>query len=157
MKGYMTWPQSCLEPVTQLEPNFDGIVIGWSSPKIVSASRALPPRWPLQSSCVVIESNFDPIGYYVNLSSAVQPSWSEGGTTRHNIGWGPSNDNFIKVGFQLNNWFQTRRFLCEFQYCVRHFRLPTKMVSTAKLNLTQDPMGNSHYNPVVWNHLLNKN
>jgi hypothetical protein len=51
---------SCLEPVAQLEPNFDGIVIGWSSSKIVSGSRALPPRWPPQCSCVVIESSFDP-------------------------------------------------------------------------------------------------
>ena len=28
--------------------------------KIVSGSRALPPRWPPQCSCVVIESSFDP-------------------------------------------------------------------------------------------------
>jgi hypothetical protein len=45
-----------LESVAQLEPNFDGIVIGWSSSKIVSGSRTLPP----QCSCVVIESSFDP-------------------------------------------------------------------------------------------------
>ena len=51
---------SCLEPVAQLEPNFDGIVIGWSSSKIVSGSRALPPRWLPQCSGVVIESSFDP-------------------------------------------------------------------------------------------------
>jgi hypothetical protein len=55
-----------------------------------------------------------PIGSYVKLSSAVQPSWSEGVTTRHNFGRGPSNDYFIKVWFQLSNWFQIRRFLCEF-------------------------------------------
>jgi hypothetical protein len=55
-----------------------------------------------------------PIGSYVKLSSVVQSSWSEGGTTRHNFGRGPSNDYFIKVWFQLSNWFQTRRFLCEF-------------------------------------------
>ena len=48
------------------------------------------------------------------LSSAVQPSWSLGGTTRHNFGRGPSNDYFIKVWFQLSNWFQTRRRVCEF-------------------------------------------
>ena len=34
------------------------------------------------------------------------------GTTRHNFGRGSSN--FIKVWFQLSNWFQTKRFLCEF-------------------------------------------
>jgi hypothetical protein len=44
----------------QLEPNFDGIVIEWSFSKIVSGSRALPPTWPPQCSCVVIESSFDP-------------------------------------------------------------------------------------------------
>ena len=55
-----------------------------------------------------------PIGSYVKLSTAVQPSWSEGGTTRRNFGKGPFNDYFIKVWFQLSNWFQTRRFLCEF-------------------------------------------
>ena len=42
-----------------MEPNFDGIVIRWSFSKIVSGSHALPPRWPPQYSCVVIES-FDP-------------------------------------------------------------------------------------------------
>jgi hypothetical protein len=34
--------------------------IGWSSSKIVFGSCALPPRWPPQCSCVVIESSFDP-------------------------------------------------------------------------------------------------
>jgi hypothetical protein len=31
-----------------------------------------------------------------------------------------------------------------FQNCVRHFRTPTKMAAIAELNLTLDPMGNSH-------------
>jgi hypothetical protein len=31
-----------------------------SETKIVSGSRALPPRWPPECSCVVIESSFDP-------------------------------------------------------------------------------------------------
>jgi hypothetical protein len=43
-----------------LEPNFDKIVIGWSSSKIVSGDPALWPRWPPQCSCIVIESSFDP-------------------------------------------------------------------------------------------------
>ena len=49
-----------MEPVAQLKPNLDGIVIGWSSSKMVSGSCALPPRWLPQCSCVVIESSFDP-------------------------------------------------------------------------------------------------
>jgi hypothetical protein len=48
-------------PVAQLEPNFDGIVIGWSFSKIVFGSHALPSRWPPQCSCVVIESSFDTV------------------------------------------------------------------------------------------------
>jgi hypothetical protein len=36
----------------------------------------------------------------------VQTYWAEGGTTSHNCGKGPSNDYFIKVWFQLSNWFQ---------------------------------------------------
>jgi hypothetical protein len=44
------------------------------------------------------------IGSYVKLSTAVQPSWSEGGTTRHNFGRGPSNGYFIKVWFKLSDY-----------------------------------------------------
>jgi hypothetical protein len=44
-----------------------------------------------------------------------------------------------------------------FQNCVRYFRPPTKMTATAELNLTLDPMGNSHKNLLVWNHFLNWN
>ena len=79
-------------------------------------------QWLFHQSLVLIELLVPdkmvlcefPIGSYVKLSSAVQPSWSEGGITRHNFGRGPSNDYFIKIWFQLSNWFQTRRFLCEF-------------------------------------------
>jgi hypothetical protein len=36
-----------------------------------------------------------------------------------------------------------------FLKCVCHFRPPTKMAATAELNLTWDPMGNSHKNLLV--------
>ena len=55
-----------------------------------------------------------PIGSYVKLSSAVQPSWSEGQTAGHIFGREPSNDYFIKILLLLSKWFQTRRFLWEF-------------------------------------------
>jgi hypothetical protein len=54
-KILLVWNQ-----LLKLEPNSDKIVIRWSSSKIVCGSRALPPRWPPQCSCVVIESSFDP-------------------------------------------------------------------------------------------------
>jgi hypothetical protein len=47
----------------------------------------------------------------VSGSRALPPRWPP---TRHNFGRGPSNDYFIKVWFQLSNWFQSIRFLCEF-------------------------------------------
>ena len=72
--GKFTQKSSCLEPVAQLEPNFDKIVIGWSSSKL----------------CLV-----------------VPPSDQDG--------------------------------------------------CTAELSLTQDPMGNSHKNHLVWNQQLNQN
>ena len=73
-------------------------------------------QWLFHQSLVLIEVLVPdkmfvcefPIGSYVKLRSAVQPSWWEGGTNKHNFGRGSSNDYFIKV------WFQTRRFLCEF-------------------------------------------
>jgi hypothetical protein len=78
-----------VEPVAQLEPNFDGIVIGWSSSKMVSGSHALPPRWPPQCSCVVIESSFDP-------DERLQAPVSLCGTTRHKFGSAVSEEK-IKI------------------------------------------------------------
>jgi hypothetical protein len=68
----------------------------------------------LLKAALIQVSEYRLLGAYVKLSTVVQPSWSEGGTTRRNFGKGPFNDYFIKVWFQLSNWFQTRRFLCEF-------------------------------------------
>jgi hypothetical protein len=50
-----------------------------------------------------------PIGSYVKLSTAVQPSWSEGGTTRHNFGKDHPMAILSKFG---SNWATQR--LCEF-------------------------------------------
>ena len=44
-----------------------------------------------------------------------------------------------------------------FQKIVRRFGPSTKMAPTAELSLTQDPIGNSHNNLLVWNQLLNWN
>ena len=81
-----------------------------------------------------------PIGSYVKLSTAVQPSWSEGGTTRHNFGRGPSNDYFIKDWFQLSNWFQTRRFLCEFP-----IGSYAKLSSAVGVILVEGPSRQTHF------------
>ena len=44
-----------------------------------------------------------------------------------------------------------------FQKYVRRFGPSTKMAPTAELSFTQEPMGNSHKNLLVWNQLLNWN
>jgi hypothetical protein len=49
---------SCLEPVAQLKPNFDAIVIGWSSSKIVSGSCALPDTILEEAHPMTILSKF---------------------------------------------------------------------------------------------------
>jgi hypothetical protein len=46
----------------------------------VSGSRALPPRWPPQCSCIVIESSFDPGERY---KLAVLRVVTGGGVVRH--------------------------------------------------------------------------
>jgi hypothetical protein len=84
------------------------------SPTKMATTVQLRCYWKRLWSRWAITGSWEPlIGSYVKLSTAVQPSWSEGGTTRYNFGKEPFNDYFIKIWFQLSNWFQTRRFLCE--------------------------------------------
>jgi hypothetical protein len=106
---------------------------------MVSGSCALLPRWPPQCSCVVIESSFDPgerlqapgslwlahlakgnellpslgvcrpLTFHILIVSSAEPPDT---IMEENQ---PSNDYFIKILFLLSRWFQTRRFLWEFQ------------------------------------------
>jgi hypothetical protein len=43
----------------QLKPNCPGMIIGMSFTKLLFFVPIGNPRWPLQCSCVVIESSFD--------------------------------------------------------------------------------------------------
>jgi hypothetical protein len=67
--------------------------------------------WKQLWSRWAITGSWEPL---VSETTKQIPSWSEGSTTGHNFGRRPSNDYFIKVWFQLSNWFQTIRFLWEF-------------------------------------------
>jgi hypothetical protein len=112
-----------------LQQNFGGIVLGWPPSKLClviptsnqdgrqARNRKKGDEILKKSSPLKLLSQSQPNFAEMILGwspSAVQPFWSEGRTTRHKFGRGPSNDYFIKVWFQLSNWFQTRRFLCEF-------------------------------------------
>jgi hypothetical protein len=96
-----------LEPVAQLEPNFDGIVIRWSSSKIVSGSCALPPRWLPQCSCVVIESSFDPgerLQAPGSLWFSFQKDWlCKRGTTAYECGQNHFSSKKEALG-QIQGW-----------------------------------------------------
>jgi hypothetical protein len=68
----------------------------------------------------------------------------EGGAVGHNFGRGPSNDYFIKVWFQLSNWFQTRRFLCEFpigSYVKLSLAVGAKLLSQSQPNFAEMILG----------------
>jgi hypothetical protein len=67
----------------------------------VSGSRALPPIWPPQCSCVVIESSFDPGG---RLQA---PGGASGFLDLYKV-------LFDQSLVPMSYWFQTRRLLCEF-------------------------------------------
>ena len=54
-ENHLVWNQQLIQNQTLMEQSLDGPFY-----KIVSGSCALPPRWPPQCSCVVIESSFDP-------------------------------------------------------------------------------------------------
>jgi hypothetical protein len=64
---------------------------------------------------------------------------------------GPSNDYFIKVWFQLSNWFQIRRFLCEFP-----IRSYVKLSSAVGAILVKGPNRRTH-NLLLRNHWANCN
>ena len=53
-KNHLVWNQQLNQNQTLMEQSLDGPL-----PKLCLAD-ALPPRWPPQCSCVVIESSFDP-------------------------------------------------------------------------------------------------
>jgi hypothetical protein len=94
------------EPVAQLEPNLDGIVIGWSSSKIVSGRHS--------AIALLLKAALIQVRDYRLMGASSLLYYFHFNINRHNFGRGPSNDYFIKVWFQLSKWFQTRRFLCEF-------------------------------------------
>ena len=56
-----------------------------------------------------------------------------------------------------NKFWWNSHWMVLFQKFVRRFGPSTKMAPTAELNLTQDPMGNSHKNLLLRNHWANCN
>jgi hypothetical protein len=67
---------SPLKLLSQSQPNFAEMILGWSPFKIVSVSAVLYPRWPRRFLCEF------PIGSYVKLSSAVGAILIEGPNRR---------------------------------------------------------------------------
>jgi hypothetical protein len=127
------------------------MIIGWSPFKIVSVSAVLYPRWPpllkieISSNgqnCSILSQKVPKFRFFFQfhppffLFLAWRPSWLEVGITEHKFGRGPSKDRSTKVWLQLAQWFPNDSWVVLFQKCVRHFSTPTKMATTAELNLT---------------------
>jgi hypothetical protein len=153
------------------------MIFRWSPFKIVSFSAVLYPRWP---PLLIIEISSN--GQNCSILSHNVPKFElyKHNNELFNIYYGnfyelwtfADFDRLCKLekgGMKLKKIFSKTtepistklcwndHWVVPFQNCVRHFRHPTKMATTAELNLTSDPMGNSHKNLLVWNHLLNKN
>ena len=166
---------SPLKPLNQIKPN----LAGWVPFKIVSVSAVLYPRWlPLLKieissngqNCSILSQNvskfelykhndelfniyyriFYELWTFADFDRLCKLEKKRGMKLKKNLlmwnYWANLNQTLLKwfLGDPLPNY-------------VWHFRTPTKMATTAELNLTYDPMGNSHKNLLVWNHLLNKN
>jgi hypothetical protein len=51
-----TKKSSPLKLLSQFQPNFAEMILGWSPSKNMPGGSAIRPRWPPQCSCVVIEN-----------------------------------------------------------------------------------------------------
>ena len=149
---------SPLTPLSQSQPNFAEMILGWSPFKIVSVSAVLYPRWPPWLK-IEISSN----GQNCSILSQKMPKFElyKYNDELFNIYYGdflwtlnfclfwPIMQIRKKGGWNLKKIFssetteQISTKLCWndswvvlFQNCVRHFRTPTKMAATAELNLT---------------------
>ena len=142
------------------------MILRWSPFKNVSVSAVLYPRWPPLLK-IEISSN----GQNCSILSQNAPKFE---LLKHNdellnIYYGIFYELWTFADFDRLCILEKRGesistklcwndpWVVLFQNCVRHFRTSTNMAATAELNLTWDPMGNSHKNLLFLNHLLNKN
>jgi hypothetical protein len=86
----MKFFKKSLKLLSQSQPNFAEMILGWFPSKIVSDISDLQPRWPPQPNL---------ISFFLFL--AWRPSWLEAGITEYNFGRGQHKDNFTKVWLQL--------------------------------------------------------
>jgi hypothetical protein len=149
---------SPLKLLSQSQPNFAEMILGWSPFKIVSVSTVLYLRWPPWLN-IEISSN----GQYCSILSQKVPKFE---LYKHNdelfniyyriflwtlnfcLFW-PIMQIRKKGGWNLKKIFSSETtepistklcwndsWVVLFQNCVRHFRTQTKMAATAELNLT---------------------
>ena len=148
---------SPLKLLSQSQPNFAEMILGWSPFKIVSVSTVLYPRWPPLLK-IEISSN----GQNCSILSQKVPKFElyKHNDELFNIYYGIFYELWTFANFdrlcklEKGGWNFKKIFSSEtteaistklcwndswvvlFQNCVRHFRTPTKMAATAELNLT---------------------
>jgi hypothetical protein len=128
---------SPLKLQSQFQPNFAEMILGWSPSKIVSGISDLRPRWLPQ---LLLSKWFQtriflwefPIGFYVNLSSAVAASLVGVLKCRTQI-WKRTTQSEIICSIRTTFWWSSH-WMVLFQKCVRRFGPSTKMAPTAELS-----------------------
>ena len=148
---------SPLKLLSQSQPNFAEMILRWSPFKIVSVSAVLYPRWPPLLK-IEISSN----GQNCSILSQKVPKFElyKHNDELFNIYYGifyelwtftefdrlckleKRGDEIKKIFFsETTEPISTKlcwndSWVVLFQNCVQHFRTPTKMATTAELNLT---------------------
>jgi hypothetical protein len=121
---------SPLKLLSQSQPNFAEMILGWSPSKIVSGISDLRPRWPPLPNLILHRTLWE-IPIKIFLSETICS---------------------IRTKFLWNS-----HWMVLFQKCVRRWGPSTKMAPTVELSLTLHPIGNSHKNLLFRNHWVNSN
>jgi hypothetical protein len=125
----------------RLASTFYEIVIGWFSSTIVSGSRALPPRWPPECCCVIIESSFDP-GERLQADGSLYFIYSffqENGSVRCRTQFwkGTTQGSFQQILVEMGLVVSEEKifWVGPFQNCIRQPRPPKKKMAAVAKNL----------------------
>ena len=148
---------SPLKLLSQSQPNFAEMILGWSPFQILSVSAVLYPRWP-----PLLKIDFFSNGQNCSILSQKVPKFE---LHKHMMSFLTYITGFFyelwtfayfdrlckleKRGDEIKKKSSPLKLLSQsqpncwndswvvlFQNCVRHFRTPTKMAATAELNLT---------------------
>jgi hypothetical protein len=111
-----TFQASSPKPLGQLEPNLAGMLLGWSSTKLlffvlVGYSTWLPEPMICSDWLKFQRSSSLKLMNWLNPNCKWRPSWIFDWHKKLKVCRGPSNDHSWAVWFELFKWFQRRSVL----------------------------------------------